>query len=148
MKKYTLLEIAQGKAPRSENKVIVPVGDGFMAQLGFTAIRFSQSRATMQTPGIPDRKYYNAARNVTCWWEAKAEDGKQSQVQYGFQLLAEACGEVYLLGTEDVLVRWVEDRCPDARALSLWDATPDGDTRHATKYQPEQFRWKPPKRKA
>jgi hypothetical protein len=67
----------------------------------------------MQTPGIADRKYVNPGRGVACWWEAKHEDGEQSEDQFRFQQQVEACGEDYLLGTTDALAGWCQDGCPD-----------------------------------
>ncbi len=88
-------------------------GDKLMAAHGFEAIRFSQPRATKQTPGIPDRRYYRPARAETpafsLWWEAKAADGVQSPAQRHFQELVESCGETYLLGTDHELLAWLSD---------------------------------------
>jgi hypothetical protein len=104
-------------------KVVEHAGDVFMAALGFEIIRFSQARATMQTPGIPDRRYYRRAQSrqgaagsttddwskaYMLWWEAKRETGKQSEYQQEFQKLVEACGELYLVGTDEVLHDWAE----------------------------------------
>lgn len=82
-------------------------GDELMDLYGFKSIHFSQARASHQTEGIPDRKYYHVGRKLTLWWEAKAADGEQSKVQREFQEMCEACGEVYLLGTVDVLAVWL-----------------------------------------
>lgn len=103
----TVLEIAQGKLPVREKKEEA-AGDRFMAQLGYTAVRFSQARATQQTPGIPDRKYYNEEQCHTLWWEAKASDGKQSKDQAEFEQMAVACGETYVLGTALDLATWMQ----------------------------------------
>lgn len=81
-----------------------------MAMLGFTAIRFSQSRETRQTPGIPDRLYINSSKRLAVFWEAKTEIGKQSASQRAFQTLAESVGWKYLLGTSDVLVAWAREQ--------------------------------------
>ena len=35
---------------------------------------------------------------MTLWWEAKRPGGKQRPAQREFQLDAESCGEVYVLG--------------------------------------------------
>lgn len=89
-------------------------GDKLMAALGFTAIRFSQPRNTMQTLGIPDRRYYrpDPAYDVrfalAVWWEAKREGGKQSEAQKAFQALVESCGEEYVVGPLSALVAWCE----------------------------------------
>lgn len=141
---FTVLEIAQGKQPRLE-KQVEHAGDRFMANLGFIAQRFSQARATMQSPGIPDRKYYNSERGVSCWWEAKAEDGKQREAQYRFQQQAEACGEVYLLGTEEVLAAWCQDGCPCASTCHSLSVLHEVINKYRDRYQPPQFRFQPPK---
>lgn len=117
-------------------------GDLFMGSLGFTVIRFSQARATMQTPGIPDRRYYRPPREKTSrqnalgptnatadipregglslWWEAKREGGKQSPFQRAFQELCEACGETYLVGTDSVLHDWAVARGLVERLPNGW----------------------------
>lgn len=81
--------------------------DSLMSQLGWTVVRFSQPRNTMQTRGIPDRKYYHAVRGLTVWFEVKSATGRQRPAQKAFQDMAEACGEVYLIGGVDVLVNYV-----------------------------------------
>lgn len=98
----TVLEIAQGKLPLTE-KQEQEMGDRMMAALGFTSIHFSQARASQQTPGIPDRKYYHTGRRITLWWEAKRTKGKQSPAQVAFQEMAQACEETYVYGTHDDL---------------------------------------------
>lgn len=78
-----------------------------MRALGFTVINFSQKRATKQTPGIPDTKYYHVRRGLTLWHEDKATWGTQSSAQKDFQTMAEACGELYVLGTLHDLEAWL-----------------------------------------
>lgn len=113
-------------------------GDRFMADLGFDSIHFSQARASNQTPGIPDRKYFNTERGVACWWEAKAERGKQSKEQYRFQQQCEACAEVYLLGTAEVLAEWAMQKFPEKTYFEWADTLRDV-------LQPKQFRYNPPR---
>lgn len=91
-------------------KQIERMGDELMALLGFTPVRFSQPRKTMQTRGIPDRRYYSAQRQAVLWWEAKSEKGKQSEDQKKFQAMCEAVGETYLVGTDDVLIAYARQR--------------------------------------
>jgi len=81
-------------------------GDQLMGRYGFTVIRLSQPRASMITPGVPDRRYYSTARGIAFWWEAKREDGKQSRAQRDFQKLCDATGDVYFCGTFDELAKW------------------------------------------
>lgn len=45
-------------------------------------VRFSQPRNTMQTPGIPDRRYW--VYNVALWYEIKAANGRLTGAQEGF----------------------------------------------------------------
>jgi hypothetical protein len=91
------------------------MGDRLMADFHFDSVHFSQARASNQTPGIPDRKYYRPDLGFTFWWEAKAEDGKQSKDQRAFQVRAERCGELYVLGTAAVLGAWLAARLGDLR---------------------------------
>lgn len=75
--------------------------DKLMAALGWTSIHFSQSRASMQTPGIPDRKYYRGDR--TFWLEVKRPGGKQSVHQVLFQSMCHEAEELYCCGGEEEL---------------------------------------------
>lgn len=88
---------------RSE-KQVEAAGDRAMAKLGFSIWRFSQARATMQSPGIPDRRYVNTVWGVAFWWEAKREGGKQSPHQRAFELECNSVGEHYVCGTDYTLV--------------------------------------------
>lgn len=94
-------------------KQIEHLGDKLMQMLGFEIIRFSQPRNTMQTFGIPDRRYYRAPKAdhpaYALWWEAKRVGGKQSYYQQNFQAMVEGCGETYLCGTDDVLLWWARE---------------------------------------
>src|SRR5262245_40877249 len=67
--------------------------DSLMRQMGWDVVRFSQPRNTMQTAGIPDRKYYHLGRRRTIWFECKRPGGEQSRAQRDFQMMAEECGE-------------------------------------------------------
>ena len=78
--------------------------DSLMSQLCWNVVRFSQPRHTMQSAGIPDRKYYNVARGLTLWFECKKPGGTQSLAQKQFQQMCEACGETYVLGGVDELL--------------------------------------------
>lgn len=81
---------------RPTEKDVERACDLLMRALGFNAVRFSQARASMQTRGIPDRKYYRD--RFTFWFECKRQGGKQSPDQLAFQRMAEEAGELYLLG--------------------------------------------------
>lgn len=93
-------------------KAIEAAGDRAMASLGFRVIRFSQSRATMQTPGIPDRRYVHAGRCLAIWWEAKREGGRPSAYQLYFQAECNTIGENYVRGTDDDLAAYVTRLLP------------------------------------
>ena len=102
----TVLDIARSAYTPTE-KQVEHMGDRLMATYGFDIVRFSQARATMQTEGIPDRRYYHRERKLAVWWEAKAPKGKQRPKQAEFQRMCEAVGEVYVLGTHDALAAWL-----------------------------------------
>lgn len=103
-------------------KAIEHEGDKIMRGLGFEIVRFSQPRATKQTPGIADRRYYRRHRLVetsygrkfvgalALWWEAKSATGEQTPAERLFQEMVEACGETYLLGTHEALIAWLVER--------------------------------------
>lgn len=91
---------------RITEKQVEHMADKLMQTLGFEIIRFSQPRNTMQSFGIPDRKYYHTSKGITLWYEAKRPGGKQSFYQLNFQAMVESCGEIYVVGTDDALVDW------------------------------------------
>jgi hypothetical protein len=107
-------DAAAEKAELRREKDVEHAGDKLMQAHGFTVVRLSQPRASKITPGVPDRRYYRTAGDVSrpgtvvtgpfvAWWEAKTSTGKQSPAQREFQAMAEACGETYLVGTDAVL---------------------------------------------
>jgi hypothetical protein len=79
--------------------------DKLMASVGWQIVRFSQARASRQTAGIPDRKYYRDG--LTFWFECKAEDGKQRPEQKAFQEMCERAGEFYVMGGPEAIVKFV-----------------------------------------
>ena len=89
--------------------------DQLMKSLGWSVIRFSQPRNTMQTLGIPDRRYYppdtgdRAIPIYAFWMEVKREGGKQSPHQAKFQAVCEAAGDNYVLGGVAELVKYLND---------------------------------------
>lgn len=85
----------------------VDAGDRLMRALGFDVVKFSQKRRSKVTEGVPDRRYYHRARRLFCWWEAKAEWGRQSPAQREFQDMCVECGDPYVLGGIDALRRWL-----------------------------------------
>ena len=104
--------MARPRADTRTEKQVEHAGDELMASvfgddLDFKIVRFSQARATKQTPGIPDRRYYMPKRRMAVWWEAKTAIGRQSTFQAAFQAICEACGEEYVVGTDEALVDWL-----------------------------------------
>lgn len=85
-------------------------GDRQMRALGFEVVKFSHPGKTKQTPGIPDRRYYHRARRLVLWWEAKSATGRQRPDQRYFQEMCEACGEIYVLGTDRDLFAWLVEQ--------------------------------------
>lgn len=86
--------------------------DSLMSKLCWDVVKFSQPRNTMQTLGIPDRKYYHVTRKLTFWFECKRPGGKQRAAQKQFQRICEACGETYVLGGLDELQAALETLTP------------------------------------
>jgi hypothetical protein len=91
-----------------ERDVETAVDRLMVTALGFRAIRFSQSRATQQTPGIPDRRYHHRALGITVWVETKRpKGGKMSDAQREFMLDVLAAGEQYVLAhTLEPMEEW------------------------------------------
>lgn len=77
--------------------------DRLAADLGADIIRFSQVRHTMQTPGIPDRRYRH--RGQAMWFEVKPEDGKLTAEQLEFLTREHECGMIVAAGGRDELLR-------------------------------------------
>lgn len=109
-------------------KAHVAEGDKIVRALGGKVVSFSQPRASKQTPGIPDRRYYFERWAVVFWWEAKAEWGAQSPAQKDFQAMCEACGESYLCGELQTLTNYLV-------CLHLCTINPDGSLEPV--HQPE-----------
>ena len=105
------------RRPRVSEKVVEAAVDRLCALAGCEAVRFSQARATKQSPGIPDRLYYPPAPHRPFWVEVKADGGRQSPAQVAFQRRCEAHDERYVLGGyRDVLAYLV--------AYGLWRLPP------------------------
>jgi hypothetical protein len=93
-------------------KAIVAAADKQLRALGFIIVNFSQPRASKQTAGIPDHRFYHPARGLCFWWEAKSPTGEQSPAQRSFQHWCDATGDPYCLGTDQDLYRWLLARYP------------------------------------
>lgn len=74
--------------------------------LGCHVIRTSPGRrgGTFQTPGIPDLRVFVPRKRCAFWFETKAANGVQSTGQITFQRLAEACGDVYIIGGTEAAI--------------------------------------------
>ncbi len=75
--------------------------DGLLVPCGFRVVRFSQTRASKQTLGIPDRRYVHRQMAFAMWWEVKRPGYRQSKDQWGFEQDCVATGELYVLGGPD-----------------------------------------------
>ncbi len=75
-------------------------------QVGLIVIKFSQARASKQTPGIADLQILDTKLEAFWWHEVKRRQGpeykkvrsEQTADQRAFQLAVEATGQRYILG--------------------------------------------------
>lgn len=106
MQRSVTLEIATTTHVRSE-KDEERLCDAFVARGGGRqrVVRFSQPRNTMQTLGVPDRRYRMSG--VCFFWECKAANGKLSQEQVDFLTQEIEYGCPVGVGTCDDLVKYV-----------------------------------------
>lgn len=95
--------------PRRSEKAEMHDADRMAEALGFRSVHFSQSRASRQTPGIPDRLFLHPATGVSVWWEAKAEKGRVSVAQEQMHDDLRACGHVVVVGTASVMIRAMQE---------------------------------------
>jgi hypothetical protein len=91
--------------------------DKAAAMLGFTVVRFSQPRASKQSPGIPDRLYLCPRRGRGFWGELKRVGGKATPQQRALHEALRACGHTVVVGpAQDQIAemdRIVLNRPPD-----------------------------------
>jgi hypothetical protein len=83
---------------RALEKAVEARIDRLCALAGCTAVRFSQARASKQSPGIPDRLYFAPEHALAFWVEAKSANGVQSPAQLAFEKLSWKCCVPYVLG--------------------------------------------------
>ena len=77
---------------------------------GLTVVTYSQSRNTMQTPGIPDLQAFDHKSGTWFYHEVKRQRGpgflkvnsKQSLEQMAFQAMCHEFGIEYICGARDV----------------------------------------------
>ncbi len=89
--------------PRGEKGEQVDIERSAHARGAFV-YRFSQSRETQQTPGIPD--LYLVWPDLAVWWEVKTATGVLSQAQARFAMQATANGTPYGCGTHADFLDW------------------------------------------
>jgi hypothetical protein len=98
--------------PPSEKEVEAQC-DTLMRNLGWKLVRFSQPRHTMQSHGIPDRRYYppkQSDRHAPFWFECKRKGGKQRPDQKEFQAMCIANEEDYVLGGLEELAAHLREK--------------------------------------
>ena len=96
-----LLKIAPPLEKEEERLII-----NLYEQVGLTVIKFSQARASKQTPGIADLQILDTKREAFWWHEVKRRQGpeykkvrsEQTADQRAFQLAVEETGQRYILG--------------------------------------------------
>lgn len=90
--------------PTVSEKEEMARADEAAALLGFRVVRFSQPRATKQTPGIPDRLYLHPRKRAAFWWEAKSETGECSPAQMALHADLVRSGHVVCVGTSGIAI--------------------------------------------
>lgn len=114
------------RAPVRSEKAEERLCDDLVARIAGreAVVRFSQARATNQTPGIPDRRY--RLFGVALWFEIKAENGKLSAAQRDYLRAELACGSAAACGTLEDLSALLpvlrEDRVAIVPGAELLDA--------------------------
>lgn len=99
------------KADTRSEKEIEHAIDGLMESLGCVVVRFSQPRASKQTPGIPDRLYLDERTGRWTWAEIKRATGKTTEAQDEMHRRFRACGiPVEVWRHEDDAMAWHEQR--------------------------------------
>ena len=84
--------------------------DETMQALGYRAVRFSQPRASKQTPGIPDRLYVHETRERWTFAEIKRRIGRLSEAQQELHAVFLAAGiPVVVWRHENDAIRWHEE---------------------------------------
>lgn len=78
-------------------------------RFGGAVIDTSQPFAAAITPGLADLLVFFPSRQAMCFFETKAEGGKQSAPQQRFQQLVEACGGHYVLGGMDAAIGYLQE---------------------------------------
>jgi hypothetical protein len=100
--------------PPSEKEVEAQC-DQLMKALGWQLVRFSQPRHTMQSHGIPDRRYYPPRDRRgdewgPFWFECKREGGKQRPEQKDFEQMCRKHEEDYVLGGLKELAAYLREK--------------------------------------
>ena len=115
--------------PERSEKAEERLCDQLIAKLGGQIVHFSHPGRTMQTPGIPDRRY--RLYGVAFWWEVKKASGRLSKAQVDFLMAELEAGEFVGCGDLNVLVAYAEclraSRSRDLKLRALvehWSRTP------------------------
>lgn len=87
--------------------------DRLMLSIGWRVVRISQPRRTMQTEGIPDRRYYpppgNPDRHSAFWFEVKREGGRYRKGQLEFELMCEDARDPHCSGGLKELAEYLRE---------------------------------------
>jgi hypothetical protein len=97
----TMTAKALGDPPSEKSEELW--ADRTARMLGFTVVKFSQPRRTMQTRGIPDRLYLHPIHRVAVWAEVKSEKGKLSEAQKALHNTLALAGQMVVTGTANVV---------------------------------------------
>ena len=93
---------------------------------GFKVYWLSQSRASKQTPGLPDLYFVHKAKGIALWWETKRQvGGELSPAQADFRAECIACQIWHGSGDRYHAEAWlVENRLARRGALGVLEAMP------------------------
>ena len=86
----------------------VAAGVKFMTGLGFRHMNYSTTAKSKIHPGHPDHLFLHPVKGLAVYWESKSDDGRTSEAQLAFQVLAEASGLPCVIGRYADLRAWVE----------------------------------------
>lgn len=103
--------VQKGQAEQAAGRKLLLALGAKVYAIGTTRRR-TDYQGTMQTPGMPDIKFFIQARGASprrrgVWWESKAGTGRLSPAQREFRDLATSSGEDYIAGDVDALIVWL-----------------------------------------
>lgn len=105
--------IGRGEEKRPEKAIQREIKDA-LEVLGFFVSDFSQPRATLQTPGIPDLFATHPRWRLTLWIEVKRPGARATPAQREWHQVAREAGNVVMVahGVQEVIDRLVELGAP------------------------------------